>query len=139
MLESDTRRTVSADRSENVAAIVAWRLAAAEMLLPLCCVAPSEEGEAWLLFLLLRAIHSNENKHSFFFCCAPVSRLGASTVLALAKHATISSLPTLALKSPTNFLYGTLGIYQIPVLVLHRSCPLCDQFYLQLGHEHSAQ
>jgi hypothetical protein len=28
-------------------------------------------------------------KHSFFFCCAPVSRLRASTVLALAKHATI--------------------------------------------------
>jgi hypothetical protein len=61
-VENGARRVllVSADRSENVAAIVAWRLATAEMLLLLCCVATSEEGEAWLLFLLLRAVLSNE-------------------------------------------------------------------------------
>jgi hypothetical protein len=47
----------------------------------------------------------------------------------------IYSLPTLALKSHNKVLYGTLGIYQIPVLVSHKTCPLCHQFYLQLGHE----
>jgi hypothetical protein len=39
------------------AAIVVWRLTAAEICLLLCCVATSE---AWLLFLLLRALLSNE-------------------------------------------------------------------------------
>jgi hypothetical protein len=51
----------------------------------------------------------------------------------------MSSLPTLALKSPNKISYGTSGIYQKPVLVPHRTCPLYHQFYLQLGHGHSEQ
>jgi hypothetical protein len=49
----------------------------------------------------------------------------------------MSSLPTLAMKSPIIFSYGTSGIYQKPFLVLHRTCSLYHQFYLQLGHGHS--
>jgi hypothetical protein len=33
----------------------------------------------------------------------------------------------------------TSGIYQKPVLILHRTCPLYRQFYLQLEHGHSEQ
>jgi hypothetical protein len=51
----------------------------------------------------------------------------------------ISSLSTFELKSLIKFLYGTSGIYQIPVLVLQTTCPIYHQFYLQFGHEHSAQ
>jgi hypothetical protein len=40
-------------------------------------------------------------------------------------------------KRQRKFSYGTLGIYQIHVLVPRRTCPSCHQFYLLLGREHS--
>jgi hypothetical protein len=50
-------------------------------------------------------------KHSFFCCCAPVSRLRASTVLALAKHATISFQPKKFALPPASVIDGKkLGI-----------------------------
>jgi hypothetical protein len=42
----------------------------------------------------------------------------------------MSSLPSLELKSPNKFSYGISGIYQKPVLILYRTCPLYQQIYL---------
>jgi hypothetical protein len=44
----------------------------------------------------------------------------------------ISSLPTLALKSPNR-------IYQTHIQIICRSCPSHHQFYLLLEHERSEQ
>jgi hypothetical protein len=48
----------------------------------------------------------------------------------------MSSLPILALKSPSKIFIGCLGIYQIPVPVLLRICLLYHQCCPLLGHEH---
>jgi hypothetical protein len=45
----------------------------------------------------------------------------------------MSSLPTLALKSPNKFSYGILAIYQIHVLVLRGSVPYIINFILCRG------
>jgi hypothetical protein len=50
-----------------------------------------------------------------------------------------SSESTIAEMTRTKLSYGTSGIYQKPVLVLHRTCSLYNQFYPQLEHEHSEQ
>jgi hypothetical protein len=51
----------------------------------------------------------------------------------------MSSLPTLALKSPNKISRGIYGIYRIHVLVPCRSCLSYHQFYPLLGHECSEQ
>jgi hypothetical protein len=51
---------LTAQKTSYAAAVVAWRLTAAEVSLPLSFVATREAGETPLLFLLLRALPSNE-------------------------------------------------------------------------------
>jgi hypothetical protein len=77
---SEPRYTASAptaQKTSHAAAIVGWRLTATEMCSTLRCVATSEarRGEERLLFLLLRALPSNEQqtlvlpRHSSIVAC----------------------------------------------------------------------
>jgi hypothetical protein len=51
----------------------------------------------------------------------------------------ISTLPTLAIKSPEELSYGIYRIYRTHVLRPSRNCPSHYQFYPLLGHERSEQ
>jgi hypothetical protein len=55
------------------AAIVAWRLTAEEMCLPLRCVATSEARRGYSFSCCVR-YPAKSNKHSYFYCCLRVSR-----------------------------------------------------------------
>jgi hypothetical protein len=51
----------------------------------------------------------------------------------------MSSLPTLALKSPNTIVEWYLGVYGIYLPIPHRSCISQHWFYPLLGHKNSKQ
>jgi hypothetical protein len=80
---------LAAQKTSHAAAIVAWRLTAAEMCLPLHCIATSEARHGYSFYCCVY-YPAMSNKHSYFYCCMRVSRFLHLTVLAWGKHATIS-------------------------------------------------